>query len=187
MPLHCSTRRHFARTALRVELPQTNCSSVTGRCVLFPSLLVILLVAALHPKPLAGSRADRTYTCVTVAVGYDTSSRRRSVGEVSCWQTYVVLRFRHTTAYDPTPLAPGRWGGLFKVLILSSQEGERQRGLRSNGPVCSRNRPIVRLRQECYGAVPRTAHPTPDLPPVPTFLVIRKSRPPSPACGGTVT
>ncbi len=97
---------------------------------------------------------------------------------MSCRQTYVVRRFRHTTAYDPTPLAPGEWGGLFKVLILSSLESERQRGLRSNGPVRSRNRPIVGLTQECNGAVPQTAHPTPNLPPVLTFLVIRNITPP---------
>ncbi|MBO9327403.1 MAG: hypothetical protein J7463_19270, partial [Roseiflexus sp.] len=50
---------------------------------------------------------------------------------------------------------------------------ERQCGLRGNRPVRIGNGPIVQLTQERDGAVPNTAHPMPDLPPVHAVLIIR--------------
>ena len=63
--------------------------------------------------------------------------------------------------------------GLFKVLILSSQESERQRGLRGNRPVRIGNVPIVQLTQARDGAVPNTAQPMPDHSSVQAVLIIR--------------
>ena len=75
--------------------------------------------------------------------------------------------------------------GLFKVLILSSQESERQRGLCGNRPVRIGNVPIVQLTQERDGAVPKTAHLMPDRPPVQTiFIVGHITHPPDPPFHG---
>jgi len=71
------------------------------------------------------------------------------------------------------PWSPCRRVGLFKVLILSSQESERQRGLRSNRPLRIGNVPIVQLTQERDGAVPNTAQPMPDHSSVQAVLIIR--------------
>ena len=63
--------------------------------------------------------------------------------------------------------------GLFKVLILSSQESERQRGLRGNRPLRIGNVPIVQLTQARDGAVPHTAQPMPDHSSVQAGFIIR--------------
>jgi hypothetical protein len=65
-----------------------------------------------------------------------------------------------------------QWIGLFKVLILCSQEGEHQRGLCGNRPLRIGNGPIVQLTQERDGAVPNTAQPMPDLPPVQAVFIV---------------
>ncbi len=62
--------------------------------------------------------------------------------------------------------------GLFKVLILYSEESKRQRGLCGNRPVRSGNVPIVQPTQERDGAVPQPAQPTLDHPPVQTVLIV---------------
>jgi len=96
----------------------------------------------------------------------------------------------------PTPLRAGGLGGcvwparrgaswrrlgLFKVLILCSQGSERQHGLRNHRPVRIGNRPIVQLTQARDGAVPHTANPMPDHPPVHAGCIIRDiTHPPDP-------
>ena len=74
----------------------------------------------------------------------------------------ILLRSRFGSAFTTSVKTFWPGLGLFKVLILSSQESERQRGLRSNRPLRIGNVPIVQLTQERDGAVPQTAQPMPD-------------------------
>jgi len=81
----------------------------------------------------------------------------------------------------PQRRASWRRLGLFKVLILCSQGSERQHGLRNHRPVRIGNRPIVQLTQARDGAVPHTANPMPDHPPVHAGCIIRDiTHPPDP-------
>ena len=94
-----------------------------------------------------------------------------------------------TWLFYPNEACPARGQGgkvgLFKVLILYSEESERQRGLCGNRPVRIGNVPIVQLTQERAGAVPQTAHLMPDRPPVQTiFIVGHITHPPDPPFHG---